>query len=134
MSPSPRDTSLAPALAGATGLLLLIAAWLPPTSLPVPPCLFRTITHLPCPLCGGTHCFIALCHGELRRAFFLNPLVILSLGAIWSWFVIWGAEKGLQRPLRPWKRLLCRKVRWKIVGGTLLLAHWVYLGLTWPQP
>ncbi len=40
------------------------------------PCLFRTITGLYCPGCGGTRALIALLHGNLILSFFYHPLVL----------------------------------------------------------
>lgn len=43
------------------------------TRLHLPPCLFLTITGLPCPFCGLTTSFALLTHGALCRAFIANP-------------------------------------------------------------
>ncbi len=40
------------------------------------PCLFRTITGLYCPGCGGTRAAIALLHGNIILSFFYHPLVL----------------------------------------------------------
>ena len=49
----------------------------------VPPCPLRTITGIPCPLCGMTRGVTALVHGDVARAVLLNPGVLLAvLGAI----------------------------------------------------
>lgn len=42
------------------------------------PCLFKTITHLPCPACGLTRSFVQTAHGNIARAFdfhLLGPLL-----------------------------------------------------------
>jgi Protein of unknown function (DUF2752) len=77
----------------------------------VPPCPLRTLTGIPCPLCGMTRGVTAAVHGNLAHAAFLNPgsvavvaaavllllawrtkrihvpvwLVALILGLLWSW-------------------------------------------------
>jgi len=43
------------------------------TRLYLPPCLFLTITGLPCPFCGLTTSFALLTHGHLGHAFLANP-------------------------------------------------------------
>ena len=43
------------------------------TRLFLPPCLFLSITGLPCPFCGLTTSFALLTHGALGRAFMANP-------------------------------------------------------------
>jgi hypothetical protein len=51
---------------------------------PVPPCPLRTLTGIPCPLCGSTRGVIAAVHGHLGHALELNPasLLVLVLAAI----------------------------------------------------
>ncbi len=77
----------------------------------VPPCPLRTLTGIPCPLCGMTRGVTAAVHGHLAHAAVLNPgsvavvaaavllllawrtkrihvpvwLVALILGLLWSW-------------------------------------------------
>ena len=77
----------------------------------VPPCPLRTLTGIPCPLCGMTRGVTAAVHADLGRAAFLNPgsvvavvlavllllawrtnrihvpvwLTTLILGLLWSW-------------------------------------------------
>ncbi len=46
---------------------------------PVPPCPLRTVTGIPCPLCGSTRGVIAAVHGHLTEAIRLNPASILVL-------------------------------------------------------
>jgi hypothetical protein len=53
------------------------------TSLPLPPCPFRVMTHLPCPGCGMTRSVAALLHGNLALSFRYHPLgAPLVLGAL----------------------------------------------------
>src|SRR5580704_13924079 len=72
----------------------------------VPPCPLRTLTGVPCPLCGMTRGVTAAVHLELGKAVFLNPgsivavvLTILILLAwrtkrvkipVWVFFVVLG--------------------------------------------
>jgi Protein of unknown function (DUF2752) len=50
----------------------------------VPACPLRTLTGIPCPLCGSTRGVIAAVHGQLGHALELNPasLLVLALAAI----------------------------------------------------
>lgn len=43
----------------------------------IPPCLLN-ILGLNCPLCGGTHCAAALAMGDLAKAWYYNPYVVLG--------------------------------------------------------
>jgi hypothetical protein len=51
---------------------------------PVPPCPLRTLTGVPCPLCGSTRGVIAAVHGHIGHALTLNPasIVVLVLAAL----------------------------------------------------
>lgn len=50
----------------------------------VPPCPLRTLTGIPCPLCGMTRGVTALVHGDVGHALFLNPgsLLIVALAVL----------------------------------------------------
>ena len=46
-------------------------------------CLFRTVTHLPCPSCGTTRALVLLASGDIRNSFLTNPLgALLALGLV----------------------------------------------------
>jgi hypothetical protein len=76
---------------------------------------------------------MALSHGEIGRAFALNPLVTVGFFAILAWLGLWLAETWHGRPLlrRDW--LTNRNVGLRITLGVILLVHWVYLCLTLPR-
>jgi uncharacterized protein DUF2752 len=50
----------------------------------VPPCPLRTMTGIPCPLCGMTRGVTALVHGDLGHAVVLNPgsLLVVALAVL----------------------------------------------------
>lgn len=77
----------------------------------VPPCPLRTITGIPCPLCGMTRGVTALVHGDLAHALLLNPgallVVALAIFVVLQW---------------RWKRLIVPV--WAIV--TLLGVLWTW--------
>lgn len=37
-------------------------------------CMFKRITHIPCPSCGSTRTILSIFHGEFGNAFMYNPL------------------------------------------------------------
>lgn len=43
-----------------------------------PGCLFRAVTGIPCPTCGGTRAFLALARFDVPAALAWNPLVTLA--------------------------------------------------------
>jgi len=45
-------------------------------------CLFKAITHLPCPSCGATRAIIVLMKGDLYSSLQMNPLGILLLAGL----------------------------------------------------
>ncbi len=55
----------------------------------VPPCPLRTLTGIPCPLCGMTRGVTAAVHGHLGHALFLNPgsiaAIILAVVLLMAW-------------------------------------------------
>jgi len=55
----------------------------------VPPCPLRTITGIPCPMCGMTRGVTALVHGDFARALLMNPAsyvaVALALLLLLQW-------------------------------------------------
>jgi hypothetical protein len=86
---------------GGVALALALLAPLAQTAAAMaPPCLFRSLTGLPCPTCGTTRAVVALSHLDLTRALALNPLataavVVFLLGGLAA-----GVASWLGRPLR----------------------------------
>lgn len=46
---------------------------------PLPPCPFHWLTGWYCPGCGATRAMHALLHGDIAKAFAMNPLLVLAL-------------------------------------------------------
>lgn len=59
----------------------------------VPPCPLRTITGIPCPLCGMTRGVTALVHGELGHALTLNPGSYVAVALAILLLLQWRARK-----------------------------------------
>ena len=68
------------------------------------PCLFRGLTGLYCPGCGGTRAFMYLCQRQIRKSLYYHPLipymaaVLVGEGALWLMARKKGREKELKRP------------------------------------
>lgn len=63
-------------------------------------CLFKRATGIGCPGCGMTRAFVWLAHGELGRAFALNPLSPILFGFVAAqvpWRAIRLARKLVSR-------------------------------------
>lgn len=79
----------------AAGLLLVpvaIALSILPVD-PIPPCPLRTLTGIPCPLCGSTRGVIAAVHGQVGHALALNPASIAVLVLAVLLVVGWRVER-----------------------------------------
>jgi hypothetical protein len=96
--------------------------------LPFPRCTFRAITSLPCVTCGATRAAIALAEGDLRAAFWLNPLVFIGMAAV-AVFDVYALSVLVARAPRLRADFSSRQARPVLVGiscGALLL-NWIYL-------
>lgn len=45
-------------------------------------CLFKTVTHLPCPSCGTTRAIVLLVNGQIKNSFMTNPFGMLAAFAL----------------------------------------------------
>lgn len=61
------------------GGLILLRVFDPATSGVFPPCPLRYLTGFYCPGCGSLRAMHALLHGDLYRAWAMNPLMIMTL-------------------------------------------------------
>lgn len=89
----------------------------------VPPCIWKSLTGVPCPLCGTTRAALALANLEPLYAFGHFPLPTIA----WTVFLVGGLAAGLaasvRRPL-PLPRCL---PRWTGIGlAGAVLVNWIY--------
>lgn len=70
----------------AVAALAVIVAGLHIRHRPASFCLLRTLTGIPCPMCGGTTAAVDLGHGDLRAALGASPFAVglLTLGPLLS--------------------------------------------------
>lgn len=110
------------------GLALALVALKPLWRLLEPvmrPCLFHSITGVPCPTCGATRSVLALLDGDLPGAAGFNPLVFAATVV----FVL----GGVVAPLWAWRRGMAPRLAGPIplpvrIGlVALILANWVWL-------
>ena len=71
----------------------------------VPPggCVFRSLTGLYCPACGGTRAFRLFCQGRLFESLIKHPAVLYSAFLCWIWglsFLLEKLSKGKVRRYR----------------------------------
>lgn len=96
-------------------------------SLPVHPvCLFRALTGIPCPGCGGTRVARLLLKGEFLQSVLLNPLAVFVCLCIPLLLILLFVD--CVRKTDRVKRLLCRT--WKplptVIVLVLILANWIW--------
>jgi Protein of unknown function (DUF2752) len=75
-------------------------------------CLFREITGLPCPFCGGTTAAVNLGHGDVTGALRASPLAV---GLLATWPLI-----GAVRPPRWW---YTGRTRWIVIAAVLVASE-----------
>jgi len=75
--------------------LALLRIFDPATSSIFPPCPLHYLTGLYCPGCGSLRALHALLHGDLRRAWAMNPLAIVVLP-----YLVYGLSSQILFQLR----------------------------------
>jgi len=90
-----------------------------------PGCMFRALTGYYCIGCGLTRALHALVHGDVLRAFAMNPLAMLLIPAIPM--MLAHARGWEPRALAPLLRLLQEPRFWLV----LLPAYWIARNLPW---
>lgn len=92
---------------------------------PFPPCPFYVLTGHYCIGCGLTRALHALVHGDIARAFHMNPLAMTTL-PLMPLMVAWSS--GWQpRLLQPLMRIVLEPKLWLV----LLPAFWIARNLPW---
>jgi hypothetical protein len=59
----------------------------------VPPCPLRTITGIPCPMCGMTRGVTALVRGDFAHALLMNPASYLAIALAVLLLVQWRTKR-----------------------------------------
>ncbi|HEU5301808.1 MAG TPA: DUF2752 domain-containing protein [Acidimicrobiia bacterium] len=79
--------------AGAVAMVAVAAAR---PSIPfefVPPCPLRTVTGIPCPMCGMTRGVTSLVNGDFAHALLMNPASYLAIALTVLLFVQWRTRR-----------------------------------------
>ena len=61
-------------------------------------CPFHLLTGFNCPFCGGQRMVVALLHGQLAEAFWLNPGLAIGAPLVGAWW-LWRHEISSQAAL-----------------------------------
>lgn len=100
---------------------------------PLPQCLLRKFTGLPCPTCGCTRSLLAWSQVDPAAAFRFNPLFSIILAALFVWLIAWSIERVSGRVfLGHWR---AQTARWPVGKIFIVLAvvNWLYLCLMLPR-
>ncbi|HMF08115.1 MAG TPA: DUF2752 domain-containing protein [Thermoanaerobaculia bacterium] len=104
--------------------LLLLMPLAPEAALAAPPCLFRSLTGLPCPTCGATHAMVALSQLRLASALGNNPLVAAAAVA----FLLGGLAAGIAALAgRPFREPTSFSLRFRLAAAGAVLGNWAWL-------
>ena len=107
------------------------------SALPSLPCGFRSVTGLPCAMCGGTRSASALIAGNFTQALYLNALALPVLAGMLLGGLIALAELLRGRALADWSVWKGRLGKILPVSLLLLFAWWiphVVIALKTPKP
>ncbi len=112
---------------GAIAILTIVAARIFSGLLPLaPPCIFRTITGIPCLTCGGSHCVVALSHINPLASFLYNPLIMISCIGL----ILFSLGYAFAIIFRRRFSLALSKTEKRIIRIAIVLlmgANWAYL-------
>lgn len=101
--------------------------------LPLPFCLLRKLTGIPCPFCGSTRSLAAWATLDVEQAFRFNPLFFVLCVALLAWSSLWIAEKVFQQRFLDRLQIRLRSWPWWRIGIVLLMLNWLYLCLALPK-
>ena len=90
-----------------------------------PPCMFKAFTGYHCIGCGLTRAMHALAHGDIGRAFGMNPLAMLVLPLLP--LMVLDGRGATPRMLKPFMSVVMMPKLWLV----LLPAYWVARHLPW---
>ena len=93
----------------------------PASSIFYAPCIFHKLTGFYCPGCGSLRALHQILHGNLVRAFGLNPLMVLSLPFLGYVFLSRVVLVGRKRPLPG----VFIPAFWIWIIGAVILGFWI---------
>jgi len=107
--------------------LLGLALWFA-ARLPLPHCVFHTLTGLPCVTCGATRSVFQFLHGHFSASLFFNPLAFLAFCSVLAYdlyAVIMLATRAPRLRFGNFSRSERLFVRGAMI--ILLALNWLYL-------
>lgn len=101
--------------------------------IPLPFCLLRETTGIPCPACGSTRALLAWTHFDLASAFRFNPLFFVACLVLAGWTSLQIMESFTAPKFSARITSMARTLPMLRIGIGLLAVNWVYLYLTLPR-
>jgi hypothetical protein len=117
---SPWAAALGAIWAAAAAGGLLLSTW---KAQPVTLCLFKRLTHLPCPTCGSGRMVLAMLRGQVVQAWLCNPLVF-TLGAAAA--LVLAARFATGKSLKIEFSQSLKRWLWVAIA-LAVAANWAYL-------
>lgn len=107
------------------GLIMvgIYSAWvgLIPEQVSLIPCLFHSITNIPCPGCGMTRACVSITQGNFLQAYMFNPLAFLLIALALCVALIPNKTKYV------WERLSIKARNWILILILVTcLSTWVF--------
>lgn len=93
------------------------------TESPLPACMFRRITGVPCGTCGSTRCVLAAGRGDIAEAFLHNPFMFTVLAGM---AIVLGLRLIAGRTIELNLSRGGRRLMWIAIGGAFIL-NWAWV-------
>ena len=94
-------------------------------------CLFKRVTHVPCPSCGTTRALMELLHGNILASVSVNPLgVIMSaallLTPLWIAIDLIRRDESLLRTYRSGEKMIAGNLWLSVPTACCVIANWAW--------
>lgn len=94
-------------------------------------CMFKAVTHVPCPSCGATRAILLLLRGDIAGSLALNPIGVFLFAAlvvlpVWLLADIIMKGKSLMRCYTGAECMLRRKAWVSVPLIVLVIANWFW--------
>ncbi len=87
-----------------------------------PSCMFKELTGIPCPTCGGTRLYYSLLNLNIIKALYYNPLIFFSLI-----FLFFYSIHDILVILNLISPISINRVIFRYLILVLILLNWIYL-------
>ncbi len=94
-------------------------------------CLFKAVTHIPCPSCGTTRSLVFLANGHLKKSFITNPfgmLAAIALFIIPIWLItdIFRGKESFLKYYKLGEKLVIKNKWISVTAVLIVLLNWIW--------